>query len=213
MTTNFSKLSHLRKAVYKYHSIKSKYIANKRYFDVYRENGNYATKTSFSKKIPSGDSKERHVCNHCGFIEYSNPKIATGILATHNNKILLTQRNIDPGRGLWCFPGGFLESGESPHDGIIREIREEIGADIILGPLIGVYSVPYVDQIMLYFRGELKNEIFNLGEECQDAKLFDYNEIQWDKIAFDANKMCLKFWENNQDNNAVEMFTFRHDTN
>eukprot|EP00483_Globobulimina_turgida_P000891 UN00892 len=181
---------------------------NKRHFDIHARAAN--GKTSFSKRIPSGDSKERDVCNNCDFIHYSNPKIATGVIATYSNKIVLTKRNIEPGFGLWCLPGGFLESGESPQDGAIREVWEEIGAEIMVGSLIGVYSVPFIDQIMLYFRGELKNDTFNLGHECQEVQLFEYDEIEWNQIAFNANKKCLKFWENNRDNHAVELFTFRN---
>ena len=78
-----------------------------------------------------------------------------------------------------------------------------------LGSLIGVYSVPVVDQVMMYYRGELKNDNFNLGFECKEAKLFDYNNIPWEDIAFDANKRSLKFWNDNRNNGAVECFTFR----
>lgn len=121
----------------------------------------------------------------------------------------MTKRNINPRKGFWCFPGGFLESGEAPEDGAVREVYEEVGVNVILGNLIGVYSVPVVDQVMLYYRGELINDNFNIGYECEEAKLFDYNEIEWDKIAFDANKRSLQFWNNNRNNDAVEVFTFR----
>ena len=91
-------------------------VINNRYVAVYRDHGqchghDYTAKAEFTKKIPSGDTKHRHVCNHCGFIYYSNPKIATGVLCTYKDKILLTLRNIAPKKGFWCFPGGFLESG------------------------------------------------------------------------------------------------------
>lgn len=189
-------------------------VNNIRYLSIYKDNGqchghDYTAKAEFTKKIPSGDTKHRHVCNHCGFIYYSNPKIATGILCTYKDKILLTLRNIDPKKGYWCFPGGFLESGESPEDGAIREVWEECGVEIKLGSLIGVYSVPIVDQVMMYYRGYLNNDNFDLGMECQDAKLFNYDDIPWQDIAFDANKRSLKFWNLNKDNDAVECFTFR----
>ena len=63
----------------------------------------YTAKSSFSRVIPAGDTKERQVCDHCGFIYYSNPKIATGVLCTYKDKILLTKRNIEPQYGFWCF--------------------------------------------------------------------------------------------------------------
>ena len=81
-------------------------------------------------RIPPGDSLPRHVCNACGTIHYSNPKIVVGALAEWNDQILLCRRAIEPRYGYWTLPAGFLENGETTAEGAIRETLEEARARI-----------------------------------------------------------------------------------
>src|SRR5919107_4140953 len=80
-------------------------------------------------------------CPHCGYGAYYNPKpVAAAIPATPDGRIILLRRGFDPGKGLWTFPGGFVDLGESVEDAARREADEELGIAIALGPLVGVYS-------------------------------------------------------------------------
>ena len=80
-------------------------------------------------------------CPHCGYGAYYNPKpVAAAIPVTPDGRIILLRRGFDPGKGLWTFPGGFVDLGESVEQAAVREAMEELEIDIELGPLIGLYS-------------------------------------------------------------------------
>ena len=84
---------------------------------------------------------ERYVCGDCGHIYYSNPKIVVGSVVVHEGRILLCRRAIEPRKGFWTLPAGFLEEHETPEDGARREAKEEAECDIVLDALLAVYSV------------------------------------------------------------------------
>ena len=77
-------------------------------------------------EIPEGDNRERLVCPDCGFINYENPKIVVGSVVGYDKKILLCRRDINPRRGFWTIPAGYLELNETVVDGARREAREEV---------------------------------------------------------------------------------------
>ena len=184
-------------------------IYNIRYFHPFQNKGKeYNVEPAFTKKIPFGDDKERHICDHCGMIHYNNPKVVSAVVAAYKDKVLLAKRNINPGKGLWALPGGFLESGEAPEMGAKREVWEEVGVIVDVGELLGVYSVPFIDQVMMYYRGELESDQFDIGIETQEAKLFDFEEIEWETIAFPSHARSVQFWKDNRYNNAVDVFTY-----
>src|ERR687889_2596561 len=88
-------------------------------------------------------------CAHCGYGAYYNPNpVAAAIPATADGRIILLRRGFDPGKGLWTFPGGFVDLGESVEDAATREIMEEIVVEAHLEHLVGVYSKPD-DRIVL----------------------------------------------------------------
>ena len=90
----------------------------------------YRIDPNFKRTIPSGDNLERSVCAECGFIDYQNPKIVVGSVVMHESRVLLCRRSIEPRRGYWTLPAGYLEIGESAEEGARREAREEANADI-----------------------------------------------------------------------------------
>ena len=82
---------------------------------------------SVTRKIPLGDNLPRHVCDRCDQIHYHNPKIVAGCIPEWEDQILLCRRAIELRLGLWTFPAGFMELGESTEHAAIRETQEEIG--------------------------------------------------------------------------------------
>src|SRR5688572_16959214 len=87
-----------------------------------------AAPDGFEHRVPEGDDRSRLVCRDCGFIAYENPKIVVGSVAAWEDRILLCRRAIDPRRGFWTLPAGFLELGETALDGARREAWEEARA-------------------------------------------------------------------------------------
>ena len=70
-------------------------------------------------------------CPECGLVEYaSSEATASAIVRDEQGRLLLARRAAEPHLGKWDLPGGFLEEGEHPLDGLRRELREEAGVEI-----------------------------------------------------------------------------------
>jgi len=147
--------------------------------------------TPFQRRVPEGDSRERLVCADCGFVNYENPKIVVGVVATWEGRILLCRRAIHPRRGFWTLPAGYLELNETTADGAAREAREEACAVLRIDQLLAVYSIPRISQVQLMYRANLVSPDVAAGEETEAVGLFDWDEIPWDEIAFPSVHWAL----------------------
>ncbi|WP_200769549.1 NUDIX hydrolase [Fontimonas thermophila] len=136
-------------------------------------------------RIPPGDHLPRHVCTRCGHVQYRNPKVIVGVIPEWGDgRVLMCRRNIEPRLGLWTFPAGFMEQGETSAAGAAREAREESRAEVEVGPLLMVINVPYVSQVYMIHRGRLLSPHFGPTPESSEVVLMAESEIPWDKIAF-----------------------------
>ncbi|MGB7336191.1 MAG: NUDIX hydrolase [Salaquimonas sp.] len=144
----------------------------------------YPLSPSLIKTVPDGDTHERSVCEHCGFVNYQNPKIVVGSVVRHEGKFLLCRRAIEPRKGFWTIPAGYMELLETPEDGARREAFEEANARLELGELLAVYTVPRLSQVQLIYRATLPDGRFSAGEESLEVGLFAFEDIPWDEIAF-----------------------------
>jgi len=149
---------------------------------------------NFIRQIPEGDDKERAVCGTCGFINYVNPKIVVGAVVGYHNKILICRRAIEPRRGFWTIPAGYLEEKESTEAGARREAMEEAGADIELLGLLGVYNVPRISQVQLIYKARLAAPEFSAGPESLEVKLVTWDEMPWDELAFPTVHWALNHY-------------------
>lgn len=146
-------------------------------------------------KIPPGDHAPRHVCTACGTVHYRNPKVIVGCVPeAADGRILMCKRNIEPRFGLWTFPAGFLELGETSGAGAAREAQEESQAEVEIGDLFAVINVPYVSQVYLIHRARLKSERFGPTPESSEVRLMREDEIPWEHIAFPTIYKSLKFF-------------------
>ncbi|WP_339765327.1 NUDIX hydrolase [uncultured Hoeflea sp.] len=155
-----------------------------------------STDKQFHRLVPAGDTHERDVCQTCGFVNYQNPRIVVGSVVRHEGKVLLCRRAIEPRRGFWTVPAGYLELNETPEDGARREAREEALAHLELGELLAIYSVPHLSQVQLIWRAELIDrgagaELFGVGEESLEVQLFDWDKLPTDEIAFPTVQWML----------------------
>lgn len=147
---------------------------------------------SVTKKVPVGDNLPRFVCDTCRAIHYHNPKIVAGCIPEWGGEILLCRRAIEPKSGLWTFPAGFMEIGESIEQAAVRETFEEAQAQMERICLFAVLSLPHIGQAYLVFRGPMRSPDFGAGEESLDVQLFALSAIPWDKIAFPVIKDVLR---------------------
>ena len=89
----------------------------------------------FETRIPEGHERERFVCKDCGWIHYVNPNVVVGAVCAWEDRVLLCRRAIEPRRGFWTMPAGFLEEGETTEQGAVREAVEEANAPAPVGYL------------------------------------------------------------------------------
>ncbi len=147
---------------------------------------------AFTRKIPEGDTHERLVCTNCGFIHYENPKVVVGAVAVLDDGILLCRRAIEPRRGYWTIPAGFLEQHETPEAGAMREAWEEARARLEIVSLLAVYSLARISQIQLIYQARLASPEFSAGEESLEVRLFEWDRIPWDDLAFPTVRWALR---------------------
>jgi len=145
-------------------------------------------------KLPRDDDRERHVCSECGTVHYQNPKIVTGCLPVWKDSVLLCKRAIEPRRGFWTVPAGFMELDETVQQGAIRETWEEARARVDLLAPYALFNLPHVNQVYLIFRARLISPDFRPGPESQDVKLFGERSIPWDDLAFGTVRQTLQFY-------------------
>jgi ADP-ribose pyrophosphatase YjhB (NUDIX family) len=163
--------------------------------------------------IPPDDNRERFVCADCGIIHYQNPNNICGAILTQGDAVLLCKRAIEPRLGYWTLPAGFMENGETVSEGAARESMEEANAGSENLKLFGVFSMPYISQVHLMFRGELCGEIAP-GVESLEVGLFKHSEIPWDELAFPVIKHSLElYFANPTDNSSVHHAWFERDEN
>jgi ADP-ribose pyrophosphatase YjhB (NUDIX family) len=144
--------------------------------------------------VPEGDDRERHVCSSCGAVHYVNPKAVVGCMVAREDRLLLCRRAIEPRPGLWTPPCGFQELHETSAEGAMRETWEEARAKVrILGPFAHL-DIPHISQSYLLYRSELVGEEFAAGPESSEVRLFSWNEIPWDEIAFPVLYLALRLY-------------------
>ena len=149
---------------------------------------------NFSRRIPDGDNRSRLVCDDCGFISYENPKVVVGSVCTTGDRLLLCRRAIEPRRGYWTLPAGYLEVHETTMAGAVREAWEEACARIEIESLLAVYNVPRISQVQVIYRARLINDDVAAGPESEEVGLFRWEEIPWDDLAFRTVRKTLECW-------------------
>lgn len=137
------------------------------------------------RRIPPGDDRERLICPDCGYIAYDNPRIVVGsVVVDSGDRLLLCRRAIEPRRGFWTIPAGFLELNETATAGAVREAWEEARAKIAIDGLLAVYDIPRISQVQLIFRAALSSDSVAAGPESAEVALFDWQAVPWDALAF-----------------------------
>ncbi len=148
--------------------------------------------------VPPDDNRLRHVCGHCGSIHYQNPKMVIGTVPVWDldgdTQVLLCRRAIEPRRGYWTLPAGFMENAETTGEAAERETMEEAGARIELQELFTLLNVPHVHQVHLFYRARLLDLNFEAGTESLEVKLFAERDIPWHDIAFATVSKTLDFF-------------------
>jgi ADP-ribose pyrophosphatase YjhB (NUDIX family) len=135
-------------------------------------------------------------CPSCGFVAWASSVPAVQALVQRDGKLLLGRRGIEPGRGKWDVPGGFLEEGEEPLEGLRRELREEIGIEVEVGRFLGVWNQPYQGRTALGLTWDARpvGEP-RAGDDLVDLAWFAPHELPPDdELAFSSHETLLAAW-------------------
>jgi ADP-ribose pyrophosphatase YjhB (NUDIX family) len=143
-------------------------------------------------RIPPGDNLPRAVCSACGSIHYENPRMVVGCVPVWQGRILLCQRAIEPRRGYWTTPAGFMENGETLQGAAARESLEEAQAVVEIGSLLSITHVLHARQVHINFRARLLDGKFGVGSESLQSGLYLEAEIPWNEIAFPSIEFALR---------------------
>ncbi|MBM2809809.1 MAG: ADP-ribose pyrophosphatase [Chloroflexi bacterium] len=136
----------------------------------------------------------RRSCPACQTTVYEAPSLVVATLPVIDGRVLLVRRDIEPGRGLWGYPGGYLETGETLEEGAIRETREETELDVRVTGLLGVYSRPGGRSVTIVFEATTDCVDWRCGEEVSEVAAFSAAEIPWSELAFWSVTYALEDW-------------------
>ncbi len=155
--------------------------------------------------LPTED-RPRLVCDR-GHIHYVNPKVIVGVIPERRGRILLMRRATEPRAGAWTFPGGFMEVDETAEECAAREAQEEVGVQVSVGKLIGVYSRSVLDApgivsiVSIAYSGRITGGEVKLGREALEARWLLPREIPWDELAYETTVWALRDWLKSKQNN------------
>lgn len=162
-------------------------------------------------KRPDDDVRVRRVCEHCDFVQYVNPIPVVGTLPICGNKVLLCKRAIEPRKGKWTLPAGFMEAHETLLEGALRETYEETGGRARGGDLFTIIDVPYASQVHFFFLSEFDSLPVSPGPETQEQRLFSEDEIPWDEISFTTVETTLRHYFEDRRDGTLQLHRYRLD--
>ncbi|MFD2909598.1 NUDIX domain-containing protein [Flavobacterium ardleyense] len=164
---------------------------------------------SFFKHCPNCTSTHftfpdniRFLCNACGFVYYHNIAAAVAVVFTFEDKILFAVRNIDPDKGKWDLPGGFIDPNETAEEAACREIEEELGVMIYSKDLKYITTspnnylfknVPY-RTLDVFYECALPSDAIKIKaeDEIQELIWIPRSEIDLDKIGFKSIRNVIE---------------------
>jgi ADP-ribose pyrophosphatase YjhB (NUDIX family) len=131
-------------------------------------------------------------CASCGYQALFGPDpVAAAIPRDAEGRIWLLRRALHAGAGLWTFPGGYVELGESVEDAARRETREEMEIDVELGALVGVYSRESERVVLVVFDAKALG-VPRETEEASEVRAFAPEDLPWEELAFWSTTRALR---------------------
>ena len=140
------------------------------------------------------EGTERAFCPACGFVRFLDPKVASGTIFDLDGRVVLLKRGIEPSLGKWVFPGGYVDRGEPVDVAAVRETREEVGLDVQIEDLVGIFSYEGVPVVLVAYSARVIGGKLKGNEETLDVRSFSEHEIPWKELAFQSTGDALRLW-------------------
>ena len=136
----------------------------------------------------------RRVCERCAHVHYADPKVAVGVAVFRADRLLLVRRTMEPGRGRWALPGGYLDLGEDPRGAAAREAAEEAGVVVEVGEVIDVFANPVGEggAIFVLYAADWRSGEPTPGDDADAAQFFTHDELP--EIAFASTAHAIERW-------------------
>lgn len=142
------------------------------------------------------ENRERKLCPKCGWIYYEHLKVGAGVLLEENGAILMVRRTIEPWKGFWYLPAGYVEADETPQEAAIRETREETGLIVRLTKLEDVYHFdddPRGNGLLILYSAVKCGGVLSISNETSEIRYFHPSELPVD-IAGKAHQNAVEDW-------------------
>lgn len=136
--------------------------------------------------------KPRRICPECNYIYFTDPKVGVGVLLIEDGQALLVRRAVEPQKGLWSIPAGYVDRGEDPQQAAVREVAEETGLEIAISDLLAVYYNPPGlggASIFIAYLGTRTGGTLQAGDDADAAEFFALDELP--PLAFESNAAVL----------------------
>ncbi len=138
------------------------------------------------------NDRPRRVCPACGYVHFTDPKVGVGVLVVEDDRVLLVRRGVEPERGKWSLPAGFLDQGEDPRQTAAREALEEVGLTVAVEELLDVFHNPPgrggASIFILYRARRLAGEPAP-GDDADDARFFPLDALP--ELAFASTRAAI----------------------
>src|SRR5215207_2386051 len=129
------------------------------------------------------DGADRKACPACHYVEWVDPKVAVAAIIASGDGILLGKRSINPGKGAWSFPSGYVNRGEVLEEAAAREVMEETNLDVVMERLVGVYSEAGSPVILVVYSARIIGGDPAPGDEMSELQVFPPESLP--PMAFD----------------------------
>jgi len=146
--------------------------------------------TPLRRRVAFG--RRRLLCSQCGYVHFSDPKVAVGVLAERRGRLLLVRRNHEPHLGEWSFPSGYVDAGEVLEEAALRETKEETGLDVRIQRLLGAYSARGDRVIFIAYAARVVAGRIRVGPECQAVRFFPPDALP--PLAFPHDQAIMRAW-------------------